>query len=299
MKTYFNPIRCPKCNAQNDPKRSVCSHCLEDLGNDGAKPFVHHVPMPFWKEIIFFLIGLVGLTAIATVVQLFQLSSLRSAYPEATVTELAQTLSSPSYLALPEFLAYGLLALATGILIWKGWKEIGHSFKGWKPYVFGLAGFAAVFAFEQVYSIVMSAICQGLGITPDSNANQNAIVGLIGYAPVLCLLFFGVIGPFLEEMAYRVGLFGFVSRLGKPLGYIIGILVFGIIHFDFSTAFSFSENYANAVLEWLNLPVYLFSGATFCFLYDKVGFGASYCAHATNNLFSIIVNIITMNMEAK
>ena len=97
----------------------------------------------------------------------------------------------------------------------------------------------------------------------------------------------------MEECAYRVGLFGLASRLGKPLGYILTGLVFALIHFDFGAAFNFGpEGFASAVLEWLNLPIYLFSGLAFTFVYDKVGFGASVTAHTLNNMFSIGMNII-------
>lgn len=293
MKTYFRSISCPNCGKSNDIKRGECTHCKGDLGNPDAKPFRHHLIFPIWKEALFFALAVVGLSVIATIVQSIQLAQAATVLgPSATREELLASIMDPSKLVFVEFAAYGTIFTAIALLIWSGWKSVGKSFAGWKPYVFGLAGFGTIIVFELVYGQIMNVVAAALGVTPGSNNNQNTLVALIGYAPALCLLFFGILGPFVEEFAYRVGLFGLGSRLGKPLGYIFTILVFALIHFDYQAAFDFVNQRPQAILEWLNLPVYMFSGAAFCFLYDKVGFGASYFAHMLNNVFSISMNII-------
>jgi membrane protease YdiL (CAAX protease family) len=50
-----------------------------------------------------------------------------------------------------------------------------------------------------------------------------------------------------------------------------------------------------SALEWAYLPDYVISGFLFCLLYDKLGFGASYAAHVTNNFIGIMGIIITLN----
>ena len=62
----------------------------------------------------------------------------------------------------------------------------------------------------------------------------------------------------------------------------------------FAAAFDFNNvNYAaNLTNELLNMPLYLFAGFAFSFLYDKFGLAASFTSHALNNLVSIISTII-------
>ena len=88
-------------------------------------------------------------------------------------------------------------------------------------------------------------------------------------------------------MLFRsVGLFGLGARLGKWAGYILGVLVFAFIHFDFT-----SIGTDAVAAELISLPNYLFSGAVLCFLYDKFGLCGSYLTHALNNLQSVVLII--------
>ena len=298
MKVYFKSVRCRECGRYNDVKLSHCSRCGRDLENPDAEPFSRHLHFPIWKEVVFFVLAMAGLTIVATIVQLIQSIVIGAQLGlDTTAEEALKILMSPDNLCVVEFLSYGTIFAVIAVLIWSQWKEIGKSFKNWRTYAFGAAGFAAILGFEYLYSIILTLVCKAIGIEAGSNNNQNTIVALIQYAPVLCMLFFGVIGPFVEEFAYRVGLFGLGSRLGKPLGYILTVLVFALIHFDFGSAFNFGpDNFAQAVLEWLNLPIYMFSGLAFTFLYDKFGFGASCTAHTLNNVFSIGMSIIEQHL---
>ena len=80
------------------------------------------------------------------------------------------------------------------------------------------------------------------------------------------------------------------SRFNKPLGYIISSVVFGLIHFDF-TCFA---NGTNAmVIELYNLPQYLGAGALMALIYDFGGFSASLTTHTVNNVYSVIMTIIS------
>ena len=115
--------------------------------------------------------------------------------------------------------------------------------------------------------------------------NQSIATEMVLRNPATCIIILGFIGPLVEELTYRVGLFTLCKRASTVLAYIVTTLVFAAIHIDF-----FSENIIN---ELVALPDYLFAGAIFCLLYDREGFGASYLAHVGNNLFSVISIIIT------
>ncbi|MCR5078899.1 MAG: CPBP family intramembrane metalloprotease [Bacilli bacterium] len=291
MKTYFHHIACPECGKGNDSKRTSCVHCKADLNNRDAKKFEQQLIVPFWKEIVFFLLALFGLSAIATVVQSIQLSMVMGQNPELSLQEAAKVVSSGGYILFLEFFAYGMVFLGAGTLLWSSWKDIGKSLANWKPYLMGIAGLAVIMAFEMSYNMVTSMILKAAGIEPASNNNQSAIVTIVSMAPFLSVIVFGFIGPFVEELAYRVGLFGFLSRINKVFAYVGVPLVFGLIHFDFGAGFDFA-NVSSCVNEWVNLPIYMFSGLVFSFLYDKFGFGASLVAHTANNVFSISMIII-------
>lgn len=187
--------------------------------------------------------------------------------------------------------AYPLLLAAMGLLLWGDWKNVRTSFKNWKAYVAGFIGYAVIMVFSIAYNLIISAIFKANGMSvPGDNANQSNVVSMVLYGPVACAFVIGLIGPFAEELAYRVGLFGLASRLGKWAGYIAGILVFAFIHFDFTKIGS-----GEIVSELISLPNYLVSGAVLCFLYDKFGICGSWVGHALNNLQSVILIIVQGN----
>ena len=109
--------------------------------------------------------------------------------------------------------------------------------------------------------------------------------------PLLSVLILGFLGPAVEEFTYRVGLFSFLTRVHKALAYAVTIVIFGLIHFDFTATG------ANMVNELIHLPIYMFSGAALCVLYDFMGLSASLSAHVTNNLLSIIPTILLLNLK--
>jgi membrane protease YdiL (CAAX protease family) len=111
---------------------------------------------------------------------------------------------------------------------------------------------------------------------------------MLSSTPYLSLLVLGLVGPFCEELAYRVGLFGLTRRVNIYLAYFVASVVFGLIHMhDFTS-----------VNEWLSFPDYLVAGAVLAVTYEKFGFGASYIAHATNNVFSLLVEMVLLRTVA-
>ena len=153
----------------------------------------------------------------------------------------------------------------------------------------GLIGVAFMIGAGSLYNLIIQAIFQAAGAPlPEVNGNQANVISMVLANPIACVFIIGFLGPFSEELAYRAGLFGFASRLGKKWGYVIGIVVFAFIHFDVTALGSGSAFLAEAIA----LPTYLGSAAVLCFLYDRFGFGASYTAHVLNNLISILEIIV-------
>ena len=184
---------------------------------------------------------------------------------------------------------YATLAVVLLLLLHlsKRLVPVFKSFADWKAGIAGVVGFGAIFAITLLYGLAITAIFTAAGApVPDVNENQATLERMIHAFPVLSIVAFGIVGPFCEEVGYRIGLYGFLSRVGKPLAYLVATLVFGLIHFNWDCLFGGDTD--AIIAELVNLPSYLGAGAGLCFLYDRFGFGASFTAHSINNLVSII-----------
>ena len=135
-----------------------------------------------------------------------------------------------------------------------------------------------------MYNTVISSIYQ-IG----NNANEATVDSFIIGMPIVSFFVVVLFGPICEELTYRVGLFSLLSRVHIALGYVATALIFAFIHFDW-TCFGNSEVLIN---ELLNIPLYMFAGLTFCFLYHKWGLASSITAHVTNNLLSFILVLLS------
>ena len=231
------------------------------------------------KQISLLIFGLFGLTLISLVIQLVTNFIARSVSP----TDLDYELFTKSslYMLIINGGAYTLLGSFFIYLLRNDSEELFKSFKEWKPYVAGLIGFAAIIIFNVTYNIILTS----LGVKMADNANETTVSSLTGDFPFASLIIIGIIGPVCEELTYRVGLFSLTKRANRYLAYFVTILVFALIHFDFT-----STTMTN---ELLNLPLYIFAGLTFTFLYDHYGLAASLSSHVTNNTFSILLTVIS------
>ncbi len=251
------------------------------------RKFDQFVVLPFWRQILLFVLGWMGFQLIALVVsEIFYLSAA-NANPSWTEVDLAAYLDSAAYLGPVHFIAYAVLFLSLSLCLWDGWKKVLKSLASWKTYAYGVGAFAALYAFGIVYGVLLQIILQALGMEYSPNANQGTLDLIIRAYPVLSLVIFGLVGPFCEELTYRVGLFSFAGRFGKVASYVGSTLVFALIHFDFG-AFGNPEALA---IEFYNLPSYLFAGLSLGFAYDKGGFGAGFVAHAINNCLSVFASM--------
>ena len=278
-----------------DPLAPRCPHC-EALNPDSklAGKFAHQIITPFWKQLVFFLVGLGGLEIFGLLLSVIVQGVVIANHPGASTEELTKLLSEPSTLFVVNAGVYIVLAVVLSLIMWRHWPKLFQNMKGWVPYVAGLVGLVVILGTEMLYNVGASAILQSLGIKPSGNANQSSIEIMSLAIPAGSIFVFGILGPFVEEVTYRVGLFGFLCRVNKAFGYIVGMLIFAFIHFNWQAIWSPAYDGA-LIVELVNLPPYLFAGAVFCFLYDRFGFGASFSAHALNNLISITLILVAPN----
>lgn len=293
--SYFSRIECHNCHNRIDSTMGKCPHCGTPNPDENAtKRYDHFIHAGIPTQISLFLVGLAGLQVLGLVISLIAQSVIVASNPGITVQELTDLLKQPGLNLGVNSGVYLTIFVILGLILWKNWIEIGKSFKGWKPYVAGLVGYLAILFFEILYGFLSTAVLKGLGINPGPNANQTGINTMVLAGPFVSFLVFGLVGPFVEEVTYRVGLFSFLSRAGKVVGYIVTAIIFGFIHFAWSSIWSPAYQ-GQVIAELLNMPPYIFSGVAFCFLYDKFGFAGSYVGHALNNVISIAISLIPKN----
>lgn len=286
--------KCPNCGLLIDSDMDKCPYCGYFIKNDNNKPaeskmivknkveekpkvkfdksvikFNEPRDVSIIKEIILFLLNLFGLTFL----------SLLVAYIVKLVNpELLKTANGDGII---NFLAYVLLFGTFMLILIKDYKKVFGNFKKNRTYLYGIGfGFLNILI-TAVYSYIVTYFYPGFG----SNYNENNLVEIIKIYPIISIVIFGIIGPMCEEIGYRLGLFSLVRKWNRPMAYVITAVVFGFIHFDFTNA--------NLTLEFLNLPAYILAGLLFSYVYDKEGIETSMTAHITNNLFSIIMTILS------
>ena len=291
MKTHFRNEICAKCGKAYDPARGSCPECgTASVDFDSVKGFVHMTPMGWGKEIALFLTGWLGFQLIALAIELITLSTTKSALESAGLSQasleagLQAFSSSTAFYEVVDFTAYVVLFSVMLVILDKDLNRLTKKFKESRSYYGFICGVGVMF-FGILYNFVISLS----GLEGDNN-NQRVINAMTADSPILSLVVFGLIGPFTEELAYRVGLFGVLKRINVYLAYILTALIFGFIHFDFQNA--------GSALEWAYLPDYVISGVLFALIYDKFGFGASYIAHAGNNFLGTLLTIIKNRLES-
>ena len=281
-------IRCPECGQEYESNLPRCPLCQSQNPNPeqrNDKRFLDPLGFGWKRQLVFLLVGLAGFQILGLVIsfvaELAQVNALR-AQGISDSNELREALqayvASAQFNGLVNFLAYGLIFTAVALVIWKNWVQIAKVFKNPKTYL-GFAFGVAIVAWNILYSMLVDK----LGFSTN-NGNQETVESIVSAYPVLCIFFLGIIGPFVEEMTYRVGLFGLCKRWHVAFAYVIVPLIFGFIHFDW-------QNITSAV-EWINLPNYVISGLLLCVAYERFGLGASLIAHIGNNMLGIILQLI-------
>ena len=223
--------------------------------------------LPIWKNIVLFLAGAIGLFVVSLIagliVSTFGLGSDVEKNGAAT------------------FITYGLLFVALiGIVNIDFLKFLKD--KKWPSIVIGVGIGAIMIGFPIFYNMIVYFFRE-----PAINENEQGLRSFINVYPVSSVLILGLVGPVCEELTYRVGLFN-VFKKYKWLAYVVSVLIFAFMHFSFT-----SEDIVN---ELINLPVYIFSGLALAYAYDRFGFWSSLAAHVTNNIYSVLMVIITYHL---
>ena len=263
----FGKKICSKCGSSYDIVDSTCPACHERDENFESLGIPKHIIwLPIYKQLLLFVIGLIGLQLLGILAELAILP-FKSSFSEVGMTMF---INGVRYIG---------VAIGMGLLIWNQWPRFKNHFNKAFPYLIGLAGGAAVITAQVFINLITNAIYP----TP-VNENQTVVNSVIDAFPILSIFLLGIIGPVVEEFTYRLGLFSFLCRVKKWVAYLVTTLVFAFIHFDF-----FAGSADAYIVELINLPSYLAAGFLFCLWYEKFGLASSITAHCTNNLYSILM----------
>ena len=191
-------------------------------------------------------------------------------------------------LGVPSFEREGAISLVTYVLLAGGLvgfisvdiPKFLPAFKKWQPYVVGLGLGIGMILFDMAYLNLID-----LFYTTSVGGNETSVRSVIDLYPAACMFIFGILGPLCEELTYRVGLFGLLKKVSRVLAYIVASLVFGFMHFDWTSS--------DLVNELVILPTYVVSGAILALAYDLYDLPCSWMAHSVNNVWAVFMNILT------
>lgn len=280
---FFAHRRRCTCGKDIDAARDACPHCGRRYDDPWTRRFARICPLGTYRELILFVLGLVGFQAIGILLSIIAQAFAQEVLVGAGLTggSLQQALYDYSRsIPLQSFVNYGayvLFFVAVLIVIWPDLAYIAKKqFSQWQNYLIG-GGMGIVLI---VASILWNLIVLSLG--GGTSENQSNLTEILKYSPMLGIMIIGIIGPICEEFAYRVGLFNLGMRINRLIAYLFATVVFGLIHMhDFTS-----------VNEWLNFPSYLIAGGILAFTYDRFGLSASITAHVVNNLYAVILTLI-------
>lgn len=237
---------------------------------DSDKKVENDEVLPFKAKIAVFLSGFayIGLLAISF-----------------TVALIVSSIVSDSSLrnVLIQSLTYIILFGVIFGICFKYKDKIIPILKDKKGYLMGLAMGAATFGVELIVSNFMYSI-----FPVETNTNEVVIESLIVNYPTIMFLIAVIIGPFCEEMTYRVALCGMLKKAGTAVSIIVSSLIFGFIHLSFSNT--------TLAAELVSFPVYFAIGAMLAFSYKKWGFTCSFVAHSVINFIAFGLTLLTANL---
>ena len=267
----FRNKKCTQCGSSYDVVEETCPTChARDESFETLNIPKNMVWLPIYKQVLLFLLGFVVLNLISSLsIELI----FKHFFEENSVTMIL----------IVNYLRYTLTLGMMGVLLIHSYPKFKDSFIKWLPYVVGVIAGLIHIGFNISYNVIV-----GIFHEFGTNENQTMANALVKTYPVLAFFLLSFLGPVVEELTYRVGLFTFLTRVHKALAYSIVIILFGLIHFNFDATGS------ALIDELLSLPVYLVSGATLCILYDKLGLSCSLVAHIVNNITSTLPIIFTL-----
>lgn len=270
---------CPFCDAKQNEvnekeKKEVIADTRNELKNKPLEFISRSKALSFSniKHIILILIGTIGLTFAQLIFQSIVLSAGGQDF-----------LNSAKGLGIAIFSAYALVFIGFVLFLFRDNIKIFKLFiSQYKTYLFGLCFGILLLATSLILNLVISK----LGFV--QNENQNSALELVGTYPFLSFIFLGIIGPVVEELTYRVGLFGLIRKYNRLASFIVTASLFALIHFDFNSVSTASA----LVNELINIPSYFISGVILCYAYEKYGISGCIIAHIFNNCIAVISYII-------
>lgn len=272
----FGKKKCTQCGSSYDVVEETCPACHtrdENFENLGIPKNV--IWLPIYKQILLFVFGIVLLNICGFAAEIIVTYGIKS------------EIDGPTYTTIINTARYLMVFVAMGLLINYDFVKFGKHFNKAKPYLLGLAGGAALIGASMLWNLLVNAFYP----TTD-NQNQQLVNDVITFYPVLSVFIIGIVGPLVEELTYRLGLFSFLSRSKKWIAYLVTTTVFALIHFNFMP-----ETANELINELLNLPSYAAAGFLLCLWYDKFGLASSMVAHCFNNLFSVLVTILSQHLQ--
>ena len=234
--------------------------------------------LPLWLKWTLFAVGFAGLQLLSLVFSVFFLNS---------------TLDMNLINSILMFSVYLVAAVIVVLLVFflrkQTFLKCLKEFTQLKTYGFALAVFGAMVVLNYIINLLYLPI----PFYGDNN-NQESVVATTMAAPALMFFPLAIFAPLLEELTYRAGLMDAIGSKNRTLGILCSALIFGLIHFDWTTILGVAaqlEGYTKemAINELLNLPSYILSGALLGFAYAKTGrISTSIGGHSLNNLLSFV-----------
>ncbi len=265
---FFKRQKCDICGAQYDSVEKDCPTC--NAPNKAYRKGISKTVVwtPWWHQLIMIALEFLFMELISLLVAKI-------------IVMVNPSIEKVSFVMLANSLVYLLMFLTFIGMSIPYRKKVFKSFNsGWLPYAVGfLMGIGLI-----VLSMIWGSIVSVFRPENTGNENQQTIVSMVSEYPLGCIIVLGFLGPICEEFSFRVGLFGLTSRINRILAYVVTALVFGFMHFSFT-----SEDIVN---ELLNIPDYIFAGVILALTYDFHGLAASTTAHVVNNVFSVIMSIL-------
>lgn len=263
----FHKKKCPNCQSEYDVVEATCPACGQE-NEEVQKLRINQniVWLPWVRQLVLFVIGLLGLQLTAIVLSFIVAPTMGTGLDARLTMNLG---------------AYIVTVLGLGAALFPLYKKLLPSFKKWVPYVAGIIGAVAVLVLNTMYGVFIR------NVETTKNANETLARDMILAYPVAATIMTAFLGPIVEELTYRVGLFSLLKRVSTVLAYVGTALVFAFIHFDFEAIGT-----AEITNELINIPYYIGAGLVLSYLYDKFGLASSLTAHISNNLFTTIVVLL-------
>lgn len=268
--------KCHYCNKEYPEVSRYCPYCGSPNPTYKEK---EEKKIDFKRQLLLFGVGFLGFQIIGTLIQLIFMLVGQGRYGSDKNAIVSYLTSAPVSMFVNS-ITYCLIFTLLLFIAMPSVKNLLKSFTKSKAYLGAIFAFAFIYAFNILYSVILDVT----GVSVASNNNQSSLDSLIKIYPLFSLIVFGFLGPVCEELTYRVGLFDFLKRKNRIFAYILTIVIFTLIHFDFAAD--------NIINELINIPYYASAAFAFTFVYDRFGFAASATAHVVNNLFSCISSLI-------